>query len=431
MCILLATLWASAIGAANDPIASIRALVEAGKTDVALERLETIIGDEPENIEALLLRGVILTRIGQTERATGEFVALAKSHPKLAEPHNNLAVLYANQGRYDEARGALLKAIELQPRYDTAHENLGDIYVKLAADAYGRAFELNADNQRALSKSKELAGQLGRKPANEPQTAGPLSAKSKGGEKADAQTAQPETPVPPQPTLLAKTMQQAKAPGPDKPEASRQKAADKAEAGAKKPKASAKSDKKESASSEKRQTATKKPAAPDEKKAKASSPTVASRPLGAGCFAVGKFHDEDELVAVAAWFDALGASVRTVQTGKDEPVNYKVFIPPLESRAAALSKIEEMKGNGIKDIAIYSRGDLVNGIGLGVFGSVESAERRVSQLQKAGYEPAYQARFGSEAFFRLHVNMGPRTAFDSKMLARAFPERRFEIADCG
>ena len=54
-------------------------------------------------------------------------------YPELPEPHNNLAVLYAQKGDYELARDELEAAIGAAPDYAIAYENLGDIYARLAA----------------------------------------------------------------------------------------------------------------------------------------------------------------------------------------------------------------------------------------------------------------------------------------------------------
>ena len=64
----------------------------------------------------------------------------------MPEPYNNLAVLYAGQNQFDKARTALEMAIRTNPSYTTAHENLGDVYAKLASQAYGKALQLDASN---------------------------------------------------------------------------------------------------------------------------------------------------------------------------------------------------------------------------------------------------------------------------------------------
>ena len=80
-------------------------------------------------------------------------------------------MLYAQQGQYDRARTVLEMAIRTDPRYATAHENLGDIYAKLASQAYDKALQLdkaNAGAQTKLGLIKELlssAPAKGGKPA--------------------------------------------------------------------------------------------------------------------------------------------------------------------------------------------------------------------------------------------------------------------------
>jgi len=66
------------------------------------------------------------------------FQAILGDYPELPEPHNNLAVLYAQKGEYELARGELEAAISAAPDYAVAYENLGDVYARLAALNYER-----------------------------------------------------------------------------------------------------------------------------------------------------------------------------------------------------------------------------------------------------------------------------------------------------
>ena len=61
-------------------------------------------------------------------------------------------MLYASQGQYDKARAALEMAIRTHPSYATAHENLGDIYAKMASQAYDKALQLDKSNTTAQTK---------------------------------------------------------------------------------------------------------------------------------------------------------------------------------------------------------------------------------------------------------------------------------------
>ena len=136
-----------------ETLPEIRALAAEQQYAQALKQLDAFLQDNPDDVEARLFRGVILTRQGNIDEAIVTFDQLSNERPELPEPFNNLAVLYAAQGRYDDSREVLLRAIELEPRYDTAHENLGDVYAKLANIAYERAFTLNKNNASARDKA--------------------------------------------------------------------------------------------------------------------------------------------------------------------------------------------------------------------------------------------------------------------------------------
>ena len=100
----------------------------------------------------------------RTAEAIRIFEALTRSYPDWPEPHNNLAVLYAADGDYAMARNALVQAIDNHPSYATAHENLGDIYARMAGIAYGKALEIDGENQTArvkLAMVRELFSERG------------------------------------------------------------------------------------------------------------------------------------------------------------------------------------------------------------------------------------------------------------------------------
>lgn len=158
---LLASLWlaAASFPAFGDEIDDAQQLVRQGNLNQALERVNAYLASRPKDARARFLKGVILTEQNKTAEAIRIFTALTEDYPELPEPYNNLAVLYAQQQQYDKARHALEMAIQTHPSYATAHENLGDIYAKLASQAYDRALQLDKNNtaaQMKLSLIKEI-----------------------------------------------------------------------------------------------------------------------------------------------------------------------------------------------------------------------------------------------------------------------------------
>ena len=127
-------------------------LFKQGQHSQALDKVNGVLAGKPKDAQARFLKGLILTEQGKSAEAIKTFSALTEDYPELPEPYNNLAVLYASQGQYDKAKLALEMAIRTHPSYATAHENLGDIYAKMASQAYDRALQLDRSNTATQTK---------------------------------------------------------------------------------------------------------------------------------------------------------------------------------------------------------------------------------------------------------------------------------------
>jgi Flp pilus assembly protein TadD len=154
-----------------DDFVAARAALRAGDLPAAAAAVDRMLAARPGDERARFLKGVILSEQGRTNEAFDVFFALTQDHPELAEPYNNLAVIYAGRGEYERAREALEAAIRANPDYATAYENLGDVHARLAARAYGKAIELDAANRSARAKlalARELPGAVPKPPAGAP-----------------------------------------------------------------------------------------------------------------------------------------------------------------------------------------------------------------------------------------------------------------------
>ena len=144
-----------------DDIADIGKLLKGGQLDQAMQKVDGLLATKPRDAQGRFLKGLILTEQNKTAEAITLFTRLTEDYPELPEPYNNLAVLYAGQGQYEKARQSLEMAIRTHPSYATAHENLGDVYAKLASQAYDKALSLDSNNPAAQSKlamARELIG---------------------------------------------------------------------------------------------------------------------------------------------------------------------------------------------------------------------------------------------------------------------------------
>ena len=144
-----------------DELQDAATLLKAGQHQKALALVDKALAARPRDAQARFLKGLIFTEQNKSKEAIEIFTQLTKDYPELPEPYNNLAVLYASQGQYDKARAALEQSIRTHPSYATAYENLGDVYAKLASQAYDKALQIDSSNAAAknkLSLVRELVG---------------------------------------------------------------------------------------------------------------------------------------------------------------------------------------------------------------------------------------------------------------------------------
>jgi len=150
----LATVAAVALAplAQADTLQDISKLLKQGQQAQALEKTDKYLASKPKDAQGRFLKGLILTEMNRTPEAIAVFTKLTEDFPELPEPYNNLAVIYAQQKQYDKAKQALEMAIRTHPSYATAHENLGDIYARMASQAYDKALQIDSSNASAQTK---------------------------------------------------------------------------------------------------------------------------------------------------------------------------------------------------------------------------------------------------------------------------------------
>ena len=200
-----------------DELQDIDALVKQGQHAKALERVNQYLAQKPREPKGRFIKGLILAEQNKGAEAIEVFAALSRDYPELPEPYNNLAVLYAAQGQYEKARQQLEMSIRTHPSYATAYENLGDVYTKLASQAYDKALQFDSSNSaaknklslirelmstnpvpRASSASSETSPERVRPPAAKTQTARSAEVKPAAGQVKSAASKPAEKPARPE-----------------------------------------------------------------------------------------------------------------------------------------------------------------------------------------------------------------------------------------
>jgi tetratricopeptide (TPR) repeat protein len=149
---VLGLLFAFTLSVQADEIQDANKLFKQGQHAQAMEKVNAFLAVKPKDAQARFLKGLILAEQNNIPEAIAVFTGLTEDYPELPEPYNNLAVLYAGQGQYEKAKSSLEMAIRTHPSYATAHENLGDIYAKMASQAYDRALQLDKSNTNTQTK---------------------------------------------------------------------------------------------------------------------------------------------------------------------------------------------------------------------------------------------------------------------------------------
>lgn len=158
--LLCLALIAPAAPARADAVDAAAQLYQEGNETAALERIEQYLMKNSNDPRGRFLKAQLLAAKGDNEGAIALYTGLIDDYPELAEPYNNLAVIYAQQGRYELARNYLEQAVQAFPEYALALENLGDVYAKLAEDSYRDAAQYDKTSSGLKSKIATLEQML-------------------------------------------------------------------------------------------------------------------------------------------------------------------------------------------------------------------------------------------------------------------------------
>lgn len=370
VCGMSAALLCATPATAQDSVERVVSLVSQGRYPEARTALEPLLKRQPNAARPRLIDGILRAREGRTAEAISIFEGLRTDRPDMFEVHNNLAVLYARQGRLEASRAALLAALERRSDA-TVHANLGDILTQLAERAYARA--------------RDLAGGFVPPPDTRPRPASPGSGKS-------AESSPPETP---------ETRDSAALPPSSPPSHARSG-----------PLTLVLPD-----------TGDTKPV----QSGKPAAPTASSR----RCLHAGRFGDRAAAIGAAGWLQKHGAELLEIRHERHRVVkNHRVYLPAGANARQTAATVKELRGRGLRDVATIARGPMSGRISLGLFKSADNANRRVAQLKKLGY-PARSAANATmiDEYAVGAVTGGDRPAFEAAWKAR-FPGNPVRYIPC-
>lgn len=137
---LLVALLMSTSAVAGELVEQAKVAIQNGQYAEAVDILHAEV-KQGGSEQAWFLLGVAYARKQQFHQAIEAFRQVIQLNPTLAEPHNNLAVIYNELGDVRAAVAELEKSLEKSPGYVVAEENLAELYLKLALRYYKSALD--------------------------------------------------------------------------------------------------------------------------------------------------------------------------------------------------------------------------------------------------------------------------------------------------
>src|SRR5678815_3697542 len=111
--LLCAALAMPARAATAEELSEVTRLHRADQSAAALERAERVLSLQPKDAQMRFLKAVVLVDTGRSAEAQAILQQMVQDYPELAEPHNNLAAIYAAAGDYGKSRAELEETIRL------------------------------------------------------------------------------------------------------------------------------------------------------------------------------------------------------------------------------------------------------------------------------------------------------------------------------
>lgn len=388
----LAAILSTAAALGDEAFEQALSLASEKRYAEAREVLDPLLAREPGHPRARLLHGMLRARAGRVSEAIDIFEALRRDHPDMSEPYNNLAVLYAVDGRLDEARTILLAALERRPDA-VAYANLGDVYTKLARRAYRHARELDPAGHAWPDDAGDATFPLAGTPAAPPELPPPPRV-----ELSDVAT--PPVTTPP---VAAESSRPAAAGTVSEPltvaEESGESGTEQLESGA----------------------------------AAAAFASAAASTPDEFCARAGGFDGRRAVAEAALWLRSYGAEIVEVRHEKRKTASsYRVYLPPFPSREAAAVAVREIRERGVSDVAIVKDGDLANGISFGVYAEADNMHRRVAALGRLGYSVRSRAEdVDAIGEYAIKTRAGGAPVDLATAWKSQFPDYSLDLVDCG
>jgi protein O-GlcNAc transferase len=152
----------------QDQIKPILELFSSGQTQEALDAVEALIKDYPNESLLFNISGACYAGLGQFDTAVRDYEKAIAIKPDYSKAHFNLGDTLQELGQLDASVKSFEKALDIEPNYAEAHNNLGIVFKDLeqldaAVKSFKKAIAIKPDYVEAhysLGTSFQELGQL-------------------------------------------------------------------------------------------------------------------------------------------------------------------------------------------------------------------------------------------------------------------------------
>lgn len=111
------------------------------------------------------------------------------------------------------------------------------------------------------------------------------------------------------------------------------------------------------------------------------------------CWTLGPITQRSAALTVLKAIEKKVASADLREETEKSITGYWVVLPPYENATAANEVVEQLKARGITDVQRFYRGELQNGVSLGIYNQLFNAEKRRAQIVTKGFSPEVLPRY--------------------------------------
>jgi len=132
---------------------------------------------------------------------------------------------------------------------------------------------------------------------------------------------------------------------------------------------------------------------------------VPTRVVGEGdhCMKLGPFYSPAIAEQAGAWSERAGLSHVQSPGSETFKVGDWVYLPPLESREAAVARARELRDMGIDDIYVVASDEFRNAVALGLYSTERGVRQRLEYLQQMGVQAEVRDRTRTREVINLYV----------------------------